>query len=327
MRVLVWQVHGGWMDAFARGRHRYLLPVDAQGAGGRGARDWPAVVDIRERDLAGADIDVVVLQRLEELELVERLTGRRPGRDLPAVFVEHNTPRADVPESRHPLADRDDIPIAHVTHFNALFWDAGRAPSVVIEHGVVDYGPSWTGELRRMAAVINEPVRRGRVTGSDLLGPLSAVAPVDVFGMKASGLAAHLGVGADRVVAAGDLAIPELYREAGRRRLYLHPNRWTSLGLALLEAMTAGMPVVAVDATDVRRAVPPDAGTVSTDPADLAAGARRLLADHAAAAAAGAAARAWALEHFGLGRFLDDWDRLLADVVETRARRARLRIA
>jgi len=66
---------------------------------------------------------------------------------------------------------------------------------------------------------------------------------------------------------------------------------------------------------------------VSTDPADLAAGARRLLADHAAAAAAGAAARAWALEHFGLGRFLDDWDRLLADVVETRARRARLRIA
>jgi len=165
------------------------------------------------------------------------------------------------------------------------------------------------------------------VTGSDLLGPLSAVAPVDVYGMKAEGLAASLGVGAGRVVAVGDLAIPELYRQAGRRRLYVHPNRWTSLGLALLEAMTAGMPVVAVDATDVRRAVPSEAGTVSTDPAELTAGARRLLDDPGAAAAAGAAARAWALEHFGLPRFLADWDALLADVVDAQARRTRLRIA
>ena len=26
-------------------------------------------------------------------------------------------------------------------------WDTGRAPTAVIEHGVVDPGPVWTGEL------------------------------------------------------------------------------------------------------------------------------------------------------------------------------------
>ena len=101
LRLLVWQVHGGWMDAFVRGRHTYLLPVDRDGEGGVGARDWPAnVVDVPEDALADTPFDAVILQRLEEFELVERLTGRRPGVDVPAVFVEHNTPRSDVPDSR-----------------------------------------------------------------------------------------------------------------------------------------------------------------------------------------------------------------------------------
>ncbi|MFP3513853.1 hypothetical protein SB775_30610, partial [Peribacillus sp. SIMBA_075] len=87
---------------------------------------------------------------------------------VPVVFVEHNTPKEGVPNSRHPLADRDDVLIAHVTHFNALYWDTGSTRTAVIEHGVVDYGSFFTGELPRAAAVINEPVRRWRVTGSDL---------------------------------------------------------------------------------------------------------------------------------------------------------------
>ena len=313
LRLLVWQVHGGWMDAFVRGRHTYLLPVDRDGEGGVGARDWPAnVVDVPEDALADTPFDAVILQRLEEFELVERLTGRRPGVDVPAVFVEHNTPRSDVPDARHPLADRADLLIAHVTHFNALFWDTGSTRTAVIEHGVVDYGPRFTGELARAAAVINEPVRRWRTTGSDLLGGFARVAPVDVFGMEADGLARALGVGADRVAAAGDLPVPDLLTEVGRRRVYVHPNRWTSLGLALLEAMTAGMPVVALDSTDVRRAVVPGVGAVSTDLAELHDAVRAFVDDPERGRVAGERAREWALERFGLARFLADWDALLA---------------
>ena len=88
---------------------------------------------------------------------------------------------------RHPVADRDDLTLVHVTHFNALFWDAGATPTRVIEHGIVDPGPRYTGELPHAAVVINEARRRGRVTGTDLLERFAArPRPLDLFGMDAA---------------------------------------------------------------------------------------------------------------------------------------------
>jgi glycosyltransferase involved in cell wall biosynthesis len=103
----------------------------------------------------------------------------------------------------------------------------------------------------------------------------------------------------------------ELHTEMGRRRLYLHPVRWTSLGLSLVEAMHLGMPVVALATTEVPVVVPPEAGVVSTDVDVLAAAARRLVADPSEARAMGEAAREAALGRFGLRRFLADWDDVL----------------
>ena len=87
-----------------------------------------------------------------------------------------------------------------------------------------------------------------------------------------------------------------------------------TLGLALLEAMTLGMPVLALSTTEAPHAVPPEAGLLSNDPDELLARARDWLHDRDAAAAAGAAARDHALRHYGLGRFLADWDTVLQEV-------------
>jgi glycosyltransferase involved in cell wall biosynthesis len=95
---------------------------------------------------------------------------------------------------------------------------------------------------------------------------------------------------------------------------YLHTYRWTSLGLSLLEAMTLGAPVLVLATTAAPEAVPPSAGVVSSDVAELATAARRLAHDHELAAAMGAAGRAHAVTNFGLDRFLGDWDRLLKGV-------------
>ena len=103
--------------------------------------------------------------RAREAEEAARLLGGTPGHDLPALYLEHNAPRPHAVASVHPLADQRDIPIVHVTHFNELFWDNGMAPTTVIEHGIVDPGPLYTGELPHAAVVVNEPVRRGRTTG------------------------------------------------------------------------------------------------------------------------------------------------------------------
>ncbi|OLF09987.1 glycosyltransferase [Actinophytocola xanthii] len=317
LRVLLWHVHGSWTSAFVRGRHHYLLPTLPERGpwgGGRGDRDWPAE-DVPADRLADTDVDVVVLQRTEELELAERWLGRRPGRDVPAVFVEHNTPKGDVPNTRHPLADRDDVPIAHVTHFNEWMWDNGRAPTVVVEHGIVEPAARYSGELARAGFVTNEPVRRWRVTGSDLLPRFTEVAPVDVFGMGLDGLDTRLGLAGDRLGLVGDLPHDRLHPELARRRVYVHPLRWTSLGLSLIEAMQIGMPVVCLASTEAVEAVPPEAGVLSTRLDVLVAGLRELMAEPELAQRTGKSAREYALRRFGLGRFLEDWDGVLTSLV------------
>jgi hypothetical protein len=310
MRILLWHVHGSWTTAFVQGRHEYLLPVlpdrGPDGLGRARTWDWPdTAVEVTPEEVAAAHVDVVVLQRPDELAgLAERwLGGRRPGRDLPAVYVEHNAPQGRIADMRHPAADRPDLTLVHVTHFNDLFWDGGTTTTRVIEHGIVDPGYRYTGELPRAAVVINEARRRGRVTGTDLLPRLNGAVPIDLFGMDAAAL--------------GGIEDPPqsaLHDELARRRVYLHPIRWTSLGLSLIEAMHLGMPVVALATTEAPEAVPPAAGTISTDVAVLARAVRELVADPLVARERGWAAREAALARYGLERFLGDWDGLLEEL-------------
>jgi hypothetical protein len=324
VRILVWHVHGGWMDSFVQGAHDYLLPTTADGGPwglGRGGRDWPAgVVERSPEELAHDDIDVVVLQRPEELAECERITGRRPGRDLPAVYLEHNTPKGNVPFVLHPLADQSEIPIVHVTHFNRVFWDNGRAPVRVIEHGIVDPGARYTGERASQGVVVNEPVRRGRVTGTDLLPAFAEAGPLEVFGIDTEQLPGAIRIDPARMLIRGNVSPGRLREQLPGCRLYVHPLRWTSLGLALLEAMQLAMPVVVLDVTEASRAVPPDAGAISADVGELVRTARRLIADPDEARTRGRVAREAALARYGLARFLADWEQALDDAVAKRPR-------
>lgn len=313
MNVLLWHVHGSWTTAFVQGPHRYLLPVrPGRGPDGRGRAltwDWPvSAVEVTPADLRDADVDVVVVQRPEDEALARQWLGRRRP---PTIWLEHNAPQGRIAEMRHPAADRDDLVLVHVTPTNALFWDSGSTRTVVIEHGIVDPGHRYTGELARAVAVVNEPLRRGRVAGTDLLPALSTAAPVDLFGMGADEAAAALG---PDVTGHGDTPQARLHDEMARRRVYVHPFRWTSLGLALLEAMHLGMPVVALATLEVPEAVPPEAGVVSNRLDVLTKALRHLTGDPEEARQRGKAARAAALDRYGLGRFLADWERLLEEV-------------
>lgn len=311
MRILLWHVHGSYTTALVQGSHEYLLPLlPDRGPDGRGRAltwDWPPnAIELSPAELAETDVDLVVLQRPEELDgLCERwLGGRRPGRDVPAVYLEHNAPQGRIAEMRHPAAGRPDLTVVHVTHFNDLFWDCGTTPTRVIEHGVVDPGYRYTGELPRAVTALNEPVRRGRVTGTDLLPRLAEAVDIDLF-----------GIGTAELGGVEDPPQAVLHEELPRRRVYLHPIRWTSLGLTLIEAMLLGMPVVGLATTEAPEAVPPEAGFLSTDVDRIAATLTRLVADPDEARERGAAARRAALERFGLERFLADWERAFATAV------------
>lgn len=325
MRVLLWHVHGSWANAFLQGPHDYVLPLTPdRGPEGRGRAatwSWPASVrEVPVEQLCDEPVDVVVLQRPDEWQWCSSWLGREPGRDLPAVYVEHNTPRGPAVETPHPVgteARYAGIPLVHVTHFNALAWDNGSAEVTVVEHGVPDPGERYTGEDGSLGVVVNEPVRRWRVAGTDLVLGMAQEVPTHVYGMGMAPLgerARQAGVHA-RLALHDDVPQPEMHDRLARHRAYFHPYRWTSLGLALLEAMMLGMPVLALAATEAPAAVPPDAGLVSSDLSALAGTAARWMKDPVEARERGRAARLHALTHYGLQRFLDDWDDVLKEVV------------
>jgi hypothetical protein len=304
VKVLLWHVHGAWTTSFVRGPHQHLVPVvPDRGAEGRGRAqtyEWPEEVrEVTVEEARREPIDAVIVQRPEEIgELWHRWLGdRRPGRDVATVYLEHNLPQARVNEMRHPAADRDDMVLVHVSHFNRVMWDAGSTPVKVIEHGIVDPGHHFNGELPRAVAAINEPGRRGRVVGADLLSLFERAAPIDLFG---------IGV--------RDLPQWRLHEEMARRRVYLHPYRWTSLGLSLLEAMHLGLPVVALATSETPAAVPPEAGVVSNNLEELTEALSWLTRDPKAARRMGEAGREAARARYGLERFLADWDALLQEV-------------
>jgi hypothetical protein len=319
MRILMWDVHGGYTDSLVAGTHDYLfLPPDASGRGGLaryGSSPPSNAYQVTAEELRDRPPDVVLLQRLEEIELCAEHLQRRPGRDVPAIFLEHNTPKTDVPTTRHPLADEPGVLLVHVTHFNELFWDCGGTPTQVIEHGVADPGLRYRGRLLRLAFVVNEPVRRWRVTGTDLL-PRFSDFDVDAFGIDADKLPEALGSGHERVCFAGNLSPNPLYDAMAERRVYLHLNRWTSMGLSLIQAMMLGMPVVVLDTTEASRAVPAAAGARSTEITELVTATRALLNDLDEALHRGLIARRAALERYGLPRFLHEWDLAFKETAE-----------
>jgi glycosyltransferase involved in cell wall biosynthesis len=191
-------------------------------------------------------------------------------------------------------------------------WECGAAPTTVIEHGIVDPGPLYTGRSERIGVVVNEPVRRWWVAGTDQVVKLATRLPLEIYGMGMAALGDYLPDLSGHLH--DDVPQHAMHRMLAANRAYFHPYRWTSLGLSLIEAMMIGMPVLAFPVTGAPESVPADAGVLSSDPEVLAVAARRWLADLDEARERGSAGRRHALNHFGLQRFIADWQHLLKEV-------------
>jgi len=107
----------------------------------------------------------------------------------------------------------------------------------------------------------------------------------------------------------GEVSYDHLASFVSRYRFFLNPIRYTSLGLAVCEAMMVGLPVIGLATTEMVTAVKNGvSGYVSTDVGTLIDQMRLLLADPEEARRLGAGARCEALERFGIERFIMDWD-------------------
>jgi glycosyltransferase involved in cell wall biosynthesis len=113
----------------------------------------------------------------------------------------------------------------------------------------------------------------------------------------------------------GEVSPPKLAAFEARYRFLFNPIRYTSLGLAVCEAMMLGMPIVGLATTEMATAIQNGVtGFVDTRIDRLIDAMRMLIADPAEARRLGQNARRYAQERFALARFVDDWNQTFQEV-------------
>jgi glycosyltransferase involved in cell wall biosynthesis len=118
-----------------------------------------------------------------------------------------------------------------------------------------------------------------------------------------------VGMGAQESGGIGEIEHARLPAFAARYRFFFNPIRYTSMGLAVIEAMMIGMPIIGLATTEMATAIQNGvSGYVDTDIAKLVPRMKQLLADPEQARRLGAGARRSASERFNIERFVNDWN-------------------
>lgn len=310
LKILTWHVHGNYMYYLSQVPHDFYLVRDAaQSAhhtGRSGSLPWgDNVHDAPVDAIPSMPFDLVLFQS-EHAYVHERHVLLGPAQQrLPKVYLEHDPPQLHPTNTRHCVDDPETL-LVHVTPFNALMWDSGRTPTAVVEHGVKLLRPArYSGEYEAGLVVVNHLRKRGRRLGLDIYERVGLEVPLNLAGMASEQVRGGIGeVSQD--------GLPSLM---GQYRFFFHPVRYTSLGLAVIEAMMVGMPVVGLATTELATVIcSGHNGLIDTRTDTLVAGMKELLRNKQAAAALGAAGQQTALERFHIDRFVSDWLRVFASV-------------
>lgn len=310
-KVLTWHIHGNYLYYLTQAPHEFYLPVKPglpEGYGGRsGTFAWgDNVHNVPAEEVKNLQLDCILFQsRKNYLEdQFEILSPEQ--QNLPRLYLEHDPPREHPTDTRHPVDDPNML-LVHVTEFNRLMWNNNHTPTMVIEHGVmVPEDARYQGDLGKGLVVVNNIAKRGRRLGADLYDYASERVPLDLIGMnsqQAGGL--------------GEVDHNRLPYFESHYRFFFNPIRYTSLGLAVCEAMMLGMPVVGMATTEMITVVENGvSGYVDTNIDGLIDRMKELLEDTDKAKKLSEGARRLARERFNIQRFMNDWSRAFALVTE-----------
>jgi len=303
LRILTWHVHGSYLHYLTQGPHDFYLPVKPERPEGYGGKlpgfDWGSNVhDIPADEVRHQNFDCVLFQSRRNYVQDQYDILSPEQQKLPRLYLEHDPPREHPTDTTHVVNDSDTL-LVHVTHFNQLMWDSGITPTCVIDHGVmVPDDVTYTGEIPKGIVVVNGLRSRGRRLGVDMFETVRRRIPLDLVGM-----------GSEALGGLGEISHEELPKFVSQYRFFFHPIRYTSLGLALCEAMMLGSPIVGLATTELPTVVENGvSGYVHTDISWLIQQMQMLIDDPAQAMRLSKGARQYARQRFSIERFVRDWN-------------------
>jgi hypothetical protein len=301
LKIFTWHIHGSYLYYLSQGDYTIYIPVKQnreEGYYGRG-ETFPFgenVIEIPAHEVKEQRFDCILFQTNKNffVDQYEILSAEQ--RSLPRIYLEHDPPAQHPTDTKHPVDDKDII-MVHVTHFNKLMWSNENKIIQVVDHGVTVPDVPYSGELKRGLVVINHMHQRGRKLGADIFEKVSKQVPVDLVGM-----------GTKEYGGLGEVLHPDLPKFVTQYRFCFNPIRYTSLGLAVCEAMMLGVPLVAMATTEYVTVIKDGiSGFIHTDIDYLIEKMKMLLNDHSLAARIGEDGKQVARERFNINRFASQW--------------------
>lgn len=308
LKIFTWHIHGSYLFYLSQGNYDIFIPTKSEkteGYYGRG-ETFPFGENVKEipaEEVKLHHFDCILFQTNHNylVDQFEILSSQQ--KELPKIYLEHDPPRQHPTDSKHIVNDQD-ITLVHVTHFNKLMWDNNETPTTVIEHGVTQPAVNYSGEINKGIVVINNLPTRGRLLGLDVFMEVRKHVPIDLVGMGTG----KLGL--------GEVLHPQLPEFISHYRFFFNPIRYTSMGLAICEAMMMGLPVVGLATTELATVIDNGrSGYVHTDVDYLISKMQLLLQDADHARRLGVAGRETASSKFNISRFAHQWEQLFLAVI------------
>jgi glycosyltransferase involved in cell wall biosynthesis len=308
LKIFTWHIHGSYLYYLSQGNYDIYIPTKPQkteGYYGRG-ETFPFgsnVIEIPAEKVKSHQFDCILFQTNHNFKVDQFEILSEEQRALPKIYLEHDPPRQHPTDTKHLINDPDII-LVHVTHFNRLMWDNNNTPTHVIEHGVTEPQAKYSGEIDKGIVVINNLPTRGRLLGLDVFLEARQQVPLDLVGMGTG----DLGL--------GEVLHPHLPEFQSKYRFFFNPIRYTSLGLAVCEAMMMGIPVVGLATTELSAVIDNGySGFIHTDVDFLIEKMQMLIDEPETAREIGANGREVAMKRFNIDRFTNNWEQLFTEVV------------
>lgn len=309
VKIFTWHIHGSYLYYLSQGNFTIYIPVNkekSEGYGGRGAtfNFGENVIEVDAADVWRLELDCILFQSSNNYLVDQYDVLSESQRKLPRIFLEHDPPRNQPTDTRHVVEDPEVLTV-HVTYFNQLMWQ-NEGPTTVIEHGVtVPLSMKYSGEIEKGLVVVNNLHKRGRRLGADIFDKVKKEVPLDLVGM-----------GTKEFGGLGEVKYHDLPGFASRYRFFFNPIRYTSLGLAFLEAMMLGMPVVCLATTEYATVIhDKENGFTHTRVDYLVQKMKQLISDPQLAMSLGQQGKETVDKRFNIGRFCEDWQKVFDSII------------